>query len=91
MQGRWRRSEGSGSFLKKRTKKLLPLCTVASPGAKGESLFASFSSEKEVSYWHSILCTAPGIATPASFRPQVTVQFSAMSGTGTSRYMRVPW
>jgi hypothetical protein len=36
--------------LKKRTKKLFPLCAVASPGAKGKSLFASFSSEKEESY-----------------------------------------
>jgi hypothetical protein len=33
--------------LKKRTKKRFPVCAVASLGAKGESLFASFSSEKE--------------------------------------------
>jgi hypothetical protein len=35
------------SFLKKRTKKLLSVCSAAIPGAIRESLFASFSSEKE--------------------------------------------
>jgi hypothetical protein len=42
--------EASGSFLKKRTKKLLSVCTRARwPGthASQKSLFASFSSEKE--------------------------------------------
>jgi hypothetical protein len=44
--------EGSGSFLKKRTKKLFPVCAGAGrpgTGQKEESLFASFSSEKEES------------------------------------------
>jgi hypothetical protein len=41
--------EGRSSFLKKRSKKLLPLCVA--PNSK--SLFASFSSEKEES---SCLC-----------------------------------
>jgi hypothetical protein len=35
------------SFLKKRTKKLFPVCARDRPAANGKSLFASFSSEKE--------------------------------------------
>jgi hypothetical protein len=44
--------KGSGSFLKKRTKKLLSVVLRAMPGRAphqmNKSLFASFSSEKEV-------------------------------------------
>jgi hypothetical protein len=39
----------SGSFLKKRTKKLLSVSQLTGAGAKEQSLFASFSSEKEES------------------------------------------
>jgi hypothetical protein len=48
-------SKASSSFLKKRTKKLLLLCPMGCHGANAQakpskSLFASFSSEKEVSF-----------------------------------------